>query len=253
MLVALAGPTEALAQRHGGRPAHVVGAGFYGGFYYRPFFFDPWFGAAYPIWWYPPYAYAGVPDLFGSLRLQVEPKTAEVFIDGHFAGTVDDFDGFFQRLRVEPGEHELELYSPGHRSVRQQIYLQPGVTFRVKHALTPLGPGEAPLPRPTPEPQAAVPATPIAPPAPPSTALAVQPGAAATYGTVAIRVQPDGAEILVDGERWDGPAGAARLVIQLPEGDHQVEIRREGFSPYTATVRITRSATTTLNVSLVKE
>ena len=51
-----------------------------------------------------------------SVRLDVKPKEAEVYVDGYYAGVVDDFDGTFQRLRVEPGEHEIELWLDGYRT-----------------------------------------------------------------------------------------------------------------------------------------
>jgi hypothetical protein len=35
-----------------------------------------------------------------SLQLQVTPRETEVFVDGYFAGRVDDFDGRFQRLPI---------------------------------------------------------------------------------------------------------------------------------------------------------
>jgi len=66
------------------------------------------------------------------------------------AGPAGSFDGFFQRLRLEPGEHEIELYLQGHRSVRQQIYLQPGSTFRIRYTMQPQQPGEPPDERPVP-------------------------------------------------------------------------------------------------------
>ena len=81
-------------------------------------------------------------DNSASLQLQVTPRQTEVFVDGHFAGVVDDFDGTFQRLHVEPGEHELQLFLPGHKSVTQHVYVQPRSTFRVKYTMEPLGPGE---------------------------------------------------------------------------------------------------------------
>lgn len=99
--------------------------------------------------WYPPFLYAP----FGadaSLRLQVTPRDTEVFVDGYYAGIVDDFDGFFQRLHLESGEQDIELYLAGHRTARQKIYLQPGGTFRIRHAMEPLATGEAPEPRPVP-------------------------------------------------------------------------------------------------------
>ena len=62
--------------------------------------------------------------------------------------SVDNFDGTFQRLHLEPGEHDLQLFMPGHRSFSQKIYLQPGATFNVQHTMEPLGAGEAEPTRP---------------------------------------------------------------------------------------------------------
>ena len=70
--------------------------GYYGGY-------SGYYGAAYYQW--PPYYGGGFYDVSGAARLQVTPRQTEVFIDGYYAGTVDDFDGFLQRLRIEPGEH----------------------------------------------------------------------------------------------------------------------------------------------------
>jgi hypothetical protein len=252
-------PAEAHAQRRSvvrsPRARTVV---FIGTPFYRPWFYDAWYGWGYQYGWYPPpYVYGGRYVDSASLRLQVEPKETEVFIDGYYAGTVDDFDGFFQRLHVEPGEHDLELYLEGHRSFRQKIYLQPTGTFRVKHTMVPLAAGETPDPRPVP------PATPPSQqrggdpygrrpraerPAPPDTMERPS-----DVGALAIRVQPAEAEILIDGEPWDGPEGSDRLIVQLPEGEHQVEVRREGYTSYRAAVRVRRGETTPLNISLVRE
>ena len=49
----------------------------------------------------------------GELRLQVRPRDAQVFIDGSYAGTVDEFDGTFQSLRLEEGEYQVEIVLPG--------------------------------------------------------------------------------------------------------------------------------------------
>jgi hypothetical protein len=248
-------PTDAHAQRRrvvrsgGARSVIVVAPHFY-----RPWFYAPWYGWGYPYAWYPPYVYPGRYEDSAAVRLEVEPKETEVFVDGYYAGTVDDFDGLFQRLRVEPGEHDIELYLAGHRSRRQKIYLQPTGTFRVKHSMEPLPPGATPDPRPVP---------PAGPPPrqggydasrrPERPAPREPSDPSSDFGALAIRVQPAEAEVLIDGEAWDGPEGAERLVIQLPEGEHHVEVRREGFTSYSSTVRVRRGETTPLNVSLVRE
>ena len=262
-------PTSGFAQYHGGHGhARVaVGVGF-GPYYYPPYFYGSfWYPYGYPYGWYPPYyGYASYPE--SSLRLQVEPKETEVFIDGYWAGTVDDFDGFFQRLHLEPGENELELYLAGHRSAKQKVYLQPNATFRVKHTMVALAPGDAPDPRPVPPPgsqrrapsydalgrqeRSERPERPDAErPEPPRERT--DRSERSEFGTLAIRVQPGEADVLVDGESWDGPNGAERLVIQLPAGEHRIEVRREGFSPYTSTVSIRAGETTNVNVSLARE
>jgi hypothetical protein len=74
-------------------------------------------------------------------------RRARRFLNAHSSGTVDDFDGIFQRLRLETGEYEMTLYLPGHQTVTQQLLLQPGRTLRVKHAVVPLAPTDPPEPR----------------------------------------------------------------------------------------------------------
>ena len=122
--VVIGSPVSAAAQRYGyGGHSHVViGVGFGFG-YYHPFYpyYNPWFYpwaswgpyGAYGYWGGPyyggpyPYGYGyGYIDDSTSVRLEVTPRETEVFVDGLPAGTVDSFDGFFQRLRLPPGDHD---------------------------------------------------------------------------------------------------------------------------------------------------
>jgi hypothetical protein len=66
-----------------------------------------------------------------------------------------------------------------------------------------------------------------------------------------MRVQPGDADILIDGERWAAPTGQDRIVIQLAEGRHRIEVHKDGFSGYAEDVLIRRGAPFTLNVSLL--
>src|SRR5215210_4971661 len=72
--------------------------------------------------YYPAYRYA---EPESNLRVNVQPKEASVYVDGYFAGTVEEFDGRFQRLHVLPGEHEIVVYLEGYRSLKQRLYLSP--------------------------------------------------------------------------------------------------------------------------------
>jgi hypothetical protein len=110
--------------------------------YYDPFY-NPWaysgFGLGYyysPWGWGPGYAqgyygYRGHED-FGSVRLKVSPRDAEVFVDNYFAGYVDDFDGIFQSLKLEVGGHQIEIRKPGFAPLQFDVHVQPDrtVTFR---------------------------------------------------------------------------------------------------------------------------
>ena len=81
--------------------------------------------------------------------MQVTPKQTQVYVDGYLAGVADDFDGTFQRLHVRPGGHTITLYLDGHRSVTERLYFSPGKTQKIKRALVPLAPGQAPDARPS--------------------------------------------------------------------------------------------------------
>lgn len=261
-----------------GRPGYP-GRGVYSYGYYRPsYLYSPWgwypwypwgfygyyggFSAGYG--WYGPYSPYGYYAYNGSsLKLEVQPKDAEVFIDGHLAGKVDDFDGFFQRLTVDAGGHDVTIYKPGFRTVTQNIYLQPGSTFKLKYVMEPLGAGEAaeppPAPRPDPKPEPEEHQRWLAPPrqAPPVGEPQQQPPPAprieaeSRYGQFAIRVQPEGAQVFIDGEAWQGPRGIDRLVVHLPAGTHRLEVRKDGYEPFVAEFEIKPGETTALNVSLV--
>ena len=242
------------------RPSRVVVAGAY----YRPFFYDPWYFGPYDQWYQPYYGYGPVFDLSASLRLLVEPRETEVFVDGYFAGTVDEFDGFFQRLRLEPGEHDLELYLPGHRNVQRKVYVQPGRTFKVHETMQRLKPGEAEPAKPTPR-QAAVAAEPRPSPnrplpnRPSPTRPTPRPpreptsSAESGFGSLTLRVQPGDTVIMIDGEQWEGAGEDERLVIQLGAGVHRVEIRKDGYRTYSTDVTIRVGEPATLNVALTRQ
>ena len=245
-----------------GYPAYYGG---YYGAYYGYYGYGPYYGA-WP--YYQPGPYYGPYDLSGNVRTQVAPRQTEVFIDGYFAGTVDDFDGVFQRLHIEPGDHDVELYLPGHRSFQQRLYLQPGRTFNIKHTMVPLGPGEPEPARPvgaalptagSRDPGAAtrapggsiVSAGPIQRGSSPEPRT-LSPGAQG-FGELSLRVQPGDAEVTIDGEKWEGAVADQRLVVQLSAGMHRVEIRKPGYRNYFTDISILNGQVRTLNVALTSQ
>jgi hypothetical protein len=83
---------------------------YYGGFY-DPFYYPGYGGYGYPGYAYPTSSYTS--GFEGSLRLKIKPRDAQVFVDGYYAGVVDEFDGVFQRLHVEAGPHRIEIRAAG--------------------------------------------------------------------------------------------------------------------------------------------
>lgn len=250
----------------------------FGGFgypYYSPFyspFYDPFWAHSY----WGPYYFQGYPDWQPrprtvGIRLNVEPDSAQVYVDGYFSGTASDFDGAFKRLRVSPGKHEVVLYLKGYRTVRQTLDLRLGTEPRIRERLEPLGAGEpqdSPPSAPPPQAQRAEDpeqgrgqaGTPVPSPDEPRRRLPPRAPRAETvpvdaegFGGLAIRVQPAGAEVLIDGERWQGPDAAAPLMVQVAEGTHRIEVRKDGYVAFSTEVSVRQGETRALNVSLPEQ
>ncbi len=262
-MLAFGWPSVASAQ-HRGRGASrvvVVGGPYMGGPYFYDPFFDPWFGNqwGYP-YPYPPYGGYRMAPADASVRLDVKPRDAQVYVDGYFAGIVDDFDGAFQRLHVLPGQHEITIYKEGYRSVHERLYLSPNSTRKISHDLDRLAAGEPNEPLPQPAAEAPAPQDPPDRGVPPRAGRGPAPrrgpdaaprqSRSGSTGTVALRVQPDDAEILIDGERWAGGSDEERLVVQLAEGQHRIDVQKDGYRRVTLDVQVRRGETTPVNVSL---
>jgi hypothetical protein len=218
----------------------------------------------------PPYPYgyfhAG-PE--SDLRLVVTPREAMVYVDGYLAGTVDEFDGVFQRLHVMPGEHEITLHLPGYRTISRRLYLSPNGSRKMTETMEKLADGQVSEPPPTPpEPKAdtdgATPSRgqypfPEGRPGPPRReppqreSAASPPDSSSRAGSLIVRVQPSGTDVSIDGEPWQGPSGDARLVVQVSEGRHRIEVKKEGYAPFSSDVEVMAGESLAVNVSLVRE
>jgi hypothetical protein len=259
---------------------------YYRPYYYRPYFYGPYFYSSF--FWYPyPYYYApygfyggyygGYYDPLSSVRIEVKPREARVYVDGYFAGDVDKYDGTFQRLRLRPGPHQIEVYLEGYKTLRQTVYLTPDSTFKLRGDLAKLAEGQPPEPLPVPKatpdrgrgygyggsprPERHRTAPPPEPGSPPDDGAVVQgperqPEAGvrdSQFGTIAVRFQPADAEVLIDGEPWQGADRDQRLLVNLPAGSHRVEVRKAGHKSFSTDVDVRPGETTTVNVSLPKD
>jgi hypothetical protein len=118
-------------------PRHLYPYG-YGAFGIGYFYYDPYVWAPAPAWYYNGYNYGyGYGYPVGEIRLQVRPRHAEVYVDGYYAGQVDDFDGIFQSLRLEEGVYLIEIVAPGYFPLEFDVRIQGGRKINYRGDLLP--------------------------------------------------------------------------------------------------------------------
>ena len=135
-------PRESVPLRTGATTA-VVPVPHYGGFSSWGFGglgLSRYYGGLYDPYgpWYGGYLYSPSSVTIGfegSLRLKIKPRDAQVYVDGYYAGIVDDFDGFFQRLHVEAGPHHIEVRTPGYEMLALDVQIRPDQTTKFEGEL----------------------------------------------------------------------------------------------------------------------
>jgi hypothetical protein len=107
----------------------------YSGPYYYPygpygFYPGDWvYGSLwYPIWspYYPP-GHFDFNDGRGEIRLTADPKVAEVYIDGAYAGTADRLKSMW----LDPGAYDLTVSAADRASFHQRVYVLSGKSLKI--------------------------------------------------------------------------------------------------------------------------
>jgi hypothetical protein len=108
---------------------------------WRPYIYRPSIGIgiyygtgdAYPYGYTPEAYYNPTPGrIYGGVRIVDAPRDAQVFADGYYVGIVDDFDGVFQHVNLEPGEHRIEIVETDREPVAFDVLVQPGQTLTLR-------------------------------------------------------------------------------------------------------------------------
>ncbi|HLG57513.1 MAG TPA: hypothetical protein VI485_19380 [Vicinamibacterales bacterium] len=257
LILLVAGPAATGAQRsavprHPPPPAPTAAVHdhvFVGGYFYDPFFgpYPWWHRTAYPLWYFPVF------DQRADLRIRIAPEPAEeaaVYVDGFYAGSVDDFNGVFQALPLTPGGHRVIVYLAGYRTIRRNIYMSPGSMFTLHETMQALSAGEFA------EPPDVAPPVPPPPPGtyrPPVTAPRAQPTPSApamsAVGTLDLRVAPADVEVAIDGQPW-ATAEEGHFVVQLTVGKHRLELNKTGAFRLGTDIVISEGETNRLELTL---
>jgi hypothetical protein len=203
--------------------------GYYDGYYYG------YYGWRSP-YWRPGIAYYYDRD-FGSLRLMVHPEHAEVFVDGYFAGIVDDFNGIFQRLHLQPGRHQITLKADGYRTHRIKVFVPIDHTVKIRFDMEP-GRAEE-FTEATVGSEEDVEWS--------SEAEADVPDSE-EIGLLKLSVRPEDASVYIDGEN----RGSARDLreIELPVGVHLIEVVRPGFATFEREVDVSEEESAKIEIEL---
>ena len=122
---------------------------YYGGpsWWWTPYGYWGWWWLGDNYWPYDPYYYGGPYNRghgyydgdreVGALDLDVSPGRTQVYLDGQYLGTVDQYDGFPTYLWLEKGTYDLALYLDGYKTVAKQISVYPGSVIDVNDRLEP--------------------------------------------------------------------------------------------------------------------
>ncbi len=180
----------------------------------------------------------------GSVRVLVDPTETRVYVDGYYAGVVDDFDGLFQRLHVAPGRHEISLKLTGYQTHRLQVYVGSGATVKLDHEMQE-GMGETYEDLAPDAPRRVARRSRSYEPAP----SPEQAGPSAS-GELRLQVSPVDASVYVDGE-FRG-TGREAATLALAPGQHRVEVVRPGYRTAEHDIEVASQGVAELTVDLTR-
>lgn len=108
---------------------------------------DPWwgFGAGWGPYWgsgfygpgYYDYGYARPSSGVKIKVTGTDPKLEQVFVNGGYAGTVDDYNGWTQELHLRPGQYRMEIRAEGFKPLDFNVMIPRGKTITYRGELQP--------------------------------------------------------------------------------------------------------------------
>src|SRR6185436_3428357 len=200
----------------------------------------PW-GYPYPYpHGYPPYGFRVFTEWQTSrVRLDIEPDDAQVFVDRYYAGVVNDYDGFFQRLTLRAGPHLVEIRKEGFRPLGIELNLYPGQDVTYRRTMEPSTVGDETVA--------------VQPVAPAFEEGAVLPPVDAPQGDLKFDVTPKEAAIYADGfyvgivDDFDGSQH-----MMLTQGTHHLVLTLDGYETIEVDLSIDSDRTITYRATMKK-
>jgi len=164
------------APAHGG-PGYGHGGGYYGGRYYGGHYggYYPYWGWAgwgwgwgwgyapyWSTWWWggpwggtnfylaPDYVADGSVGVgvrrgrYAVVKTDVSPEEAQIYLDGKYIGSADDFDGLPDFLYLGPGKYQFEARLPNYMTYQTELDVTAGQQIKIEEKLK-LEPGKSAL------------------------------------------------------------------------------------------------------------
>jgi hypothetical protein len=78
---------------------------------------------------------ATVPDVTATLKLNIKPGRAAVFLDEKYVGHASEFGGKFRSMLISPGKHKIRVELPGYRTFVTDVDLLANQETEVKTVL----------------------------------------------------------------------------------------------------------------------
>ena len=95
-----------------------------------------WFGDAGQVMfvpvWIPPLE--GAPT--GGVQLDVDPRGAQVYVDGKLVGLIREFSGYYKHLEIAAGPHIVTIIAPDYDPLIVPVLVSPGRTMTFRGTLT---------------------------------------------------------------------------------------------------------------------
>ncbi len=66
------------------------------------------------------------PANYGEVDFNIEPQNSQVFVDGHYLGVADEFNGYPQTAKLPSGYHQVRAVAPDGRVIERRIYVAAG-------------------------------------------------------------------------------------------------------------------------------
>lgn len=78
---------------------------------------------------------ARYPSITATLKLNIVPDRAAVFLDDAYVGHASEFGGAFRSMLISPGKHRIKIALPGYRTFETEVNLIAGQKSEIKTEL----------------------------------------------------------------------------------------------------------------------